>query len=574
MSYETLTPSTQLGRDCPSPEDETWFAKMGWFFLLAGHQLKSLHLNNVIVPLQVVEQALEDVEKLEVLSITESLLLEDAPIYPPALIDPGSKLRKSLCVLSLRFCSGATHPLLRLFKAFREGGKLAHFQFEQIDGIWFDWDKNGTFDDGSSVPAIIEKMEVSTFFTRRRDRSQTALLLLVQLLSLLGRSSIQFDTSSISGLLKRSSATTHMSNSEPPDPLSAASGPPLTNAMGPTMSGPSNKNASSSTLSLPGEMVNKIGNHMELADLKPFRMTSKTMCKHLDFNMKEHFKVIKCRFQQVVFDALSRFKNQPLAQAVESLIWLKAPGPDGLDEQVEFERMMWRAGLLPELDETFREEENREAQDADSEVGPPEMSHEDQQRLIAQSVIGLPNLRTLGLIFEEDPEAINFRPHDEDVKFWAEAVRQLERPLESLVQTEKGDFGVYWTGSRKSSNTLFFKTSHTVQNLNEEESFRELFPVLDMLLGQGLKSLELYRTSVLLEDIVYFCDHTRNLEEVKIMECAGFCWQYDFGVMAADKSRFRKTVRRLTLSDCTLRPQDPDGLIKSQRPLLPGVASI
>ncbi|KAK7533333.1 uncharacterized protein J3D65DRAFT_635151 [Phyllosticta citribraziliensis] len=158
MSYETLTPSTQLVRNCPSPEDETWFANMGWFFLLAGHQLKSLHLHNVIVPLQVVEEVLEDVKNLEVLSITESILLEDAPIYPPALIDPGSKLQKSLRELSLRFCSGATHPLPRLFKAFREGGRLERFQFEQIEGIWFDWDKTGTFDDGSSVPAMIEKI--------------------------------------------------------------------------------------------------------------------------------------------------------------------------------------------------------------------------------------------------------------------------------------------------------------------------------------------------------------------------------------------------------------------------------
>ncbi|KAL1385253.1 hypothetical protein HDK64DRAFT_256590 [Phyllosticta capitalensis] len=334
---------------------------------------------------------------------------------------------------------------------------------------------------------------------------------------------------------------------------------------------------------LPEDLVYLIGTYLKLGDLKALRTTCKAMDQHLESNpnLKASFKEIKCDPTRAGFAALSRFKERCLANAVESLIWLKPESIPLLDEELARHRRLQRWGLVPKLEALGLQNKEKAL------APPPEISEADLQRLMAQIIVGFVNLRAVSLTFVQDdleeatcrsvPNRRSLPDHrsipDRNVfEFWAGMVLEIKRPLDVVVLSETGSFGVCWTGDPNSPGKFFFKTSLSFEALKDHEEpwwvefwlrerFAAVFEVQKTALCHRLRSLELHRTILRAENIDYICS-VCNLEELKIWESAIYSGSPNFTPLTRKNGRFGKTVRSLTLLDCTLQPRDPEGIEK------------
>ncbi|KAK8183645.1 uncharacterized protein BKA78DRAFT_362135 [Phyllosticta capitalensis] len=64
---------------------------------------------------------------------------------------------RELCICD---CSGFAADFPQIFKPLIQHGRLEKLQFEKIEGLWFDWNNDGSRDDGSKIPALIQDLGI------------------------------------------------------------------------------------------------------------------------------------------------------------------------------------------------------------------------------------------------------------------------------------------------------------------------------------------------------------------------------------------------------------------------------
>ncbi|KAK8227617.1 hypothetical protein HDK90DRAFT_469379 [Phyllosticta capitalensis] len=284
---------------------------------------------------------------------------------------------------------------------------------------------------------------------------------------------------------------------------------------------------------LPTEVVGAIGSHLELAGLKTLRLTSKAMNNHLEFNLRELFKEIKCQTTLAEFEALARFQKQPLAKAVESLVWVK-PGSN-----------CCKLTIVEERRKIERDPDDRGPEEIETLKGsffpPPEIPDLDLQRMIAKSVNEFPNLRAIGLAFKADPSIPGLCDllEDEDLQYWAGTVCQIEKPLDVRAICTKFKYGICWTGSKETSRKQIIETSVPTDMIIADQDFWKaeftttfniLQEIRHELLGQDLRAVEFSRVAMDIRHFTYLFARAPLVEEVTVRESIitgldGFIWE-------------------------------------------------
>ncbi|KAK8178792.1 hypothetical protein BC567DRAFT_209134 [Phyllosticta citribraziliensis] len=179
-------------------------------------------------------------------------------------------------------------------------------------------------------------------------------------------------------------------------------------------------------------------------------------------------------------------------------------------------------------------------------------------RFKKKRVASFPNLSAIALMCSKNRREPH-NPSGDDVEFWAEAIRQIKRPLKAYIYSQKGACGVKWTGSYETSDKLLFSTFSSrevmigCQDLYCKKrwfssAFTKMLQIQPRILGRGLKSLDLSSTSVSTEDIRRFCSSTSALEALSIVESDIACSH--FWVPNGCQSSM---IRSLRIVSCKIR---------------------
>lgn len=265
--------------------------------------------------------------------------------------------------------------------------------------------------------------------------------------------------------------------------------------------------------SLPTIAIDIIGRHLGPADLKCLRATSVTMHDNLDFSLREVFRKIQCPLQPPDYDALKIFKEQPLARAVETLIWKTS------------DCICWirHVHCLHQPDITSL------------------------QKMVVDSVNWLPNLRAVGLAW--------MPMHD--TQFWKMTTRKIEKSLEMVfVYHETVRWGVYWSDRLQSSLHTFIRPYEsppaTMDGWLIDHSLPCLGSIVDFAPGcieLNFKSLKVHGTIVNGRN---FWKLPASVEELTLSECI-LSHETD-AFLDADTS-----VRALNFCSCWINPQTRSG---------------
>lgn len=300
---------------------------------------------------------------------------------------------------------------------------------------------------------------------------------------------------------------------------------------------------------LPTEIVSLIGDQLDPWSLAQLRSTSKTMNDHLSFNLKCLLKSIWCRITSS--DELFWFMRQPLANAVESLVWVRH-GSTWMEPTPLAEVFPWTYGNSTQ--------------------------HGVIELFVAMwmSAAGFRNLRSIGWIPEEawvsglnDVSATYLDPGD--LSFWSAVVKKIRRPLEVRVyEREKVYWGFDWTGSKETTTGAFVRTSFPVEVIHgaDDDSledwqrlsvcFRHMSALGDKLHSDRLGSLELHRTIVDCYYLKYF-----EGAQVKIWECRiNNPLEHYLFYLPNKPGGFLQTVRNLSILNCSLEAQKRSSIVR------------
>lgn len=122
-----------------------------------GYRLKFLALDHLSVDLQDIELLSKQIGPLE------HLWLRNCSILKHRYSDFDLSHSQSLTMLRelvIRDCSGFAADLPKMFKQLIQYGRLEILQFEDVEGLYFDWDNDGSYDNGSKIPALIEELGI------------------------------------------------------------------------------------------------------------------------------------------------------------------------------------------------------------------------------------------------------------------------------------------------------------------------------------------------------------------------------------------------------------------------------
>lgn len=306
----------------------------------------------------------------------------------------------------------------------------------------------------------------------------------------------------------------------------------------------------SSTLSLleslPTELVGLIGNHLESSDIGRLRATSKSMSGHLNFNLKTLFKTIRCSIPDM--DRVLKFSCDPLANAVESLIWVK-PRETAQNQRLGgFPAAVFNAQTIEGL------------------------------QTLAKS---FPNLRSVGLIADLQEEGDMWTQHlsNYDLHWWARVVKPIKPSMEWRVYERQSVYwGVSWPGSCDSPIHSFVRTTLPFETLAEFQNSWDIeggqtpelcasrISIMCPPIGDGLRSLQLHQTVMHAEALRLFA-----VEELVISECTILCGRFGsltnivFKIEADDDDEelrnFARTIRKLRLFRCSMDVRDRSEIV-------------
>ncbi|KAK8206226.1 hypothetical protein IWZ01DRAFT_485417 [Phyllosticta capitalensis] len=298
--------------------------------------------------------------------------------------------------------------------------------------------------------------------------------------------------------------------------------------------------------SLPTELVGLIGNHLESSDLRRLRTMSKSMNSHLTFSLKALFKTIRCSIPDM--DRVLKFSCDPLAKAVESLIWVK-PRETAQNQRLgSFPAAVFNAQTIEGL------------------------------QTLAKS---FPNLRSAGLIADLQEEGDMWTQHlsNYDLHWWARVVQPIKPSMEWRVYERQSVYwGVSWPGSCDSPIHSFVRTTLPFETLAEFQNSWDIeggqtpelcasrISIMCTPIGDGLRSLQLHQTVMHAEALRLFA-----VEELVISECTILCGRFgsltnivfriEADVDDEELRNFSQTIRKLRLFRCSMDVRDRSEIV-------------